>query len=274
MASAAGPILVATAAHTAREVGDEPLLLALHAPTVVSADRVSGARLLASLGVDAIVMDDGFQNPSLVKDLSLVLLDAGRGTGNGRVFPAGPLRAPLAGQIRRTDAVVVMGEGPGGEGVRAAARAGLPILRAQLEPLRRRGLKRHRYLAFAGIADPQKFYASLAASGAEIGYTMDFPDHHWFSGVECETILARRSAATSCRSPPRRTACGCSAATARSSALLKAAETFPVRARFAEPQRLSALIADAVAGYSDAYRRGQTERRRDSSRLSDASASA
>ena len=114
MASKRGPMLVSTAAHTARDVGDEPLLLALLAPTVVSADRVSGARLLASLGVDVIVMDDGFQNPSLVKDLSLVLVDGTRGTGNGRVFPAGPLRAPLASQIRSADAIVVMGEGPAG----------------------------------------------------------------------------------------------------------------------------------------------------------------
>jgi tetraacyldisaccharide 4'-kinase len=148
-----------------------------------------------------------------------------------------------------------MGEGTGGEGVRVAARAGLPILRAQLEPLRRRGLKQHPYLAFAGIADPKKFYASLTASGAEIGYTMDFPDHHWFSGVECEQILAhakRRELVPITTEKDRVRLLGRDGAVER---LAQATETFPVRARFAEPQRLTALIADAVAGYSDAYRR-------------------
>ena len=161
-----GRSVVSPAVHTPRDVGDEALLLAQFAPTVVAVDRPSGAKLLASLGVNVVVMDDGFQNPSLTKDLALVVVDAERGIGNGFVFPAGPLRAPLAAQIRIADALVVLGEGTAARasGWRRAPDA--RCLRAQIEPVRRRGLKRRPYLAFAGIADPAKFYAALAAAGA------------------------------------------------------------------------------------------------------------
>ena len=162
------------ALHSAADVGDEALLLSQFAPTVVSADRPSGAKLLATLGAEIVIMDDGFQNPSLTKDLTLIVIDAARGIGNGFVFPAGPLRAPLATQIRRADALVVIGEGSGGKGVRLAARAGRPTLHASSEPARRRGLKRRSYLAFAGIADPEKFYASLTEAGGVIGHSDGF----------------------------------------------------------------------------------------------------
>src|SRR5688500_797890 len=97
-----GPIVVSLDVHNARDVGDEALLLAGHAPTVVSADRPSGAKLLAGLGVDVVVMDDGLQNPSLDKDLAIVVIDAAQGVGNGLVFPAGPLRGPLTGDRKST----------------------------------------------------------------------------------------------------------------------------------------------------------------------------
>ena len=163
-----GPLLVSRTAHAPSDVGDEAHLLAHSALTVVAADRPSGAKLLVSFGANVIVMDDGFQNSSLHKDLSLVVLDAGRGIGNGLVFPAGPLRAPLYRQARLADAILVLGAGTGGKGVRVAARAGRPILHAHTESVRRRGLKRRPYLAYAGIADPKKFYAALAATGATI----------------------------------------------------------------------------------------------------------
>jgi tetraacyldisaccharide 4'-kinase len=255
--SEAGPVLVAPGAHTARDVGDEALLLGQHAATVVSADRGSGAKVLAGLGVDVIVMDDGFQNPSLVKDLSLLVVDAVRGVGNGRVFPAGPLRAPLPGQIRRAGALVVLGEGAGA-GVRLAARAGLPILRARMEPAHRRGLKRRPYLAFAGIADPQKFYAALVEAGATVGTTMDFPDHHFFSDADCERILAEarhRDLVPITTEKDRVRLTGMSGSGER---LAAATETFPVVVRFEEPRRLTALIADAVAAHRSPYRRDVT----------------
>ena len=109
-----GPYLVNAASDGAARVGDEPLLLAEAAPTVVSRDRPAGARLLETLAVNAIVMDDGFQNPSLVKDFSLIVIDAGAGLGSGRVFPLGPLRAPLAFQAGMADAILLLGGGTGG----------------------------------------------------------------------------------------------------------------------------------------------------------------
>lgn len=251
----AGPLVVSLAVHSPHDVGDEALLLAQFAPTVVSADRPSGAKLLASLGIDVVVMDDGFQNPSLAKDLALVVVDAARGIGNGFIMPAGPLRAPLAQQIRVADALVVLGEGSGGPAVRAAARAGLPVLRAKTEPARQRGLRRHAYLAFAGIGDPEKFYESLAAAGAIVEHTMSYPDHHLFTPQDCEAILAEAKSRslvpiTTEKDRARLTHGGDAA-----ERLAAAAETFPIHVRFDEPKRLDVLIEDALAAHGSAYRR-------------------
>lgn len=253
----AGPVIVNAAAHTAEDVGDEPLLLAQYAPTVVAVDRASGARLLASLDIDVIVMDDGFQNPSLVKDLSLIVVDGGRGTGNGMVFPAGPLRAPVAAQIRRADALIVLGEGGGGPAVRLAARGGLPILRARIEPLRRRGLKRRPYLAFAGIADPAKFYAALSGAGATLGATLAFPDHHVFTDADCEKILVQAKARDLTPITTEKDRVRLSGLSGAAERLAAATETFPVRVRFQEPRRFVTLIGDAIAAHGGVYRRGE-----------------
>jgi tetraacyldisaccharide 4'-kinase len=251
----AGPLVVSPAVHSPHEVGDEALLLAQHAPTVVAADRPSGAKLLASLGIDVVVMDDGFQNASLNKDLALVVVDAARGIGNGFVLPAGPLRAPLSYQIRAADALVVLGTGSGGRAVRAAARAGLPILRAKIEAARRRGLRRHAYLAFAGIGDPARFHQTLAASGAVVEHTMSFPDHHVFTHEDCENILAEAKSRNLVPITTEKDRVRLRRAGDAAERLAAAAETFPINVRFEEPRRLVVLIEDAVAAHAGAYRR-------------------
>ncbi len=187
-----GPVMVDAAVHGARDVGDEPLLLARAAPTIVSRDRPAGARLAHESGASAIVMDDGFQNPSLAKDLSVLVVDGRRGLGNGRVFPAGPLRAPLEAQLARADALLLVGDASGAATLARAARArGMTIFHARLEPDREAiaGLAGRRVLAFAGIGDPEKFFAALAAAGIDVAARRSFPDHHVHTAAEAGALL-------------------------------------------------------------------------------------
>ncbi|MFZ4532121.1 MAG: tetraacyldisaccharide 4'-kinase [Alsobacter sp.] len=185
------PVQVDPARHQAAQVGDEPLLLARHGPTVVSPDRVRGAAMAAALG-DVIVMDDGLQNPSLAKDLRLAVVDGAAGIGNGLCVPAGPLRAPLAVQLRHVDAVVLIGAGQGGAdvAVRAAA-AGVPILTGALmpDPAAAARLAGRRVLAFAGIGRPGKVFATLEALGATVGARHAFADHHAFTRAELDGLM-------------------------------------------------------------------------------------
>jgi tetraacyldisaccharide 4'-kinase len=178
----AGPVTVDPRHHRAIDVGDEPLLLARCAPTVIARDRVAGARAARTAGASVIVMDDGFQNPALAKDLSILVVDARRGVGNGRVFPAGPLRAPLDAQLARAQAVLMIGDGP----------AAQPILRGRLVPDADAvvALQRHRVLAFAGIGDPDKFFATLAAASIEAPVRRGFPDHHPYTAADAAALLA------------------------------------------------------------------------------------
>lgn len=177
--------------QSAEEVGDEPLLLAGMAPTVVSADRVAGAKAIESSDTDVIVMDDGFQNPSLAKDLSLIVVDAASGLGNGRVIPAGPLRAPLDIQIARADALFVIGEGKKADALIAAFEtASKPVLRAKISPnCDPRWLGVLPAIGFAGIARPAKFFATLKANGARLIASHGFGDHHRFTEKEAKRLL-------------------------------------------------------------------------------------
>jgi tetraacyldisaccharide 4'-kinase len=188
-----GPLLVDPERHSARDVGDEPLMLAAHLPVVVARDRIDGVALAKSRLASAILMDDGFQNPALVKDAALIVIDSERGIGNGLVFPAGPLRAPLSAQLARTDALVVIGRGKAAKAVAATvAGAGKPVLAAHLDPdpAAVAKLRGKRVLAFAGIGDPARFFRTLQASGIEVAQQKAFADHHRFSVSEIEALVA------------------------------------------------------------------------------------
>lgn len=189
-----GPIRVDPMVHRASDVGDEPLLLARHMPTVVARDRAAGAAFAQSAGATVIVMDDGLQNPGLHKDVSIAVIDARHGIGNGYVFPAGPLRAPLPAQLAKVQAVLAVGAGNGMNTVASLARnQGLPLLRAHLRPASDivKAIGARRVFAFAGIGDPDKFFATLASAGIDATLKERFADHHPYREDEAARILAR-----------------------------------------------------------------------------------
>jgi tetraacyldisaccharide 4'-kinase len=186
----AGPTLVDPHTDPAAKVGDEPLLLARVAPAVIARDRVAGAKFAGAQGANAIVMDDGLQNASLTKDFTLAVVDGRRGIGNARVFPAGPLRAPLTAQLERTDALLVVGDGA--QDVVAAARArNLPVFHGRLMPDADAvvDLRKRKVLAFAGIGNPEKFFDSTAEAGLTIAQRRAFPDHHRFTAEEAAALV-------------------------------------------------------------------------------------
>lgn len=184
-----GPCQAVPERHTAADTGDEPLLLARHAPVWISRDRAAGAIRAIIDGAEAIVMDDGFQNPALHKDLSLVVIDGETGWGNGRVFPAGPLREPVTTGLSRADAVVVMVTGP--EDTPDYDRLGLedlqkPVLRAWLEPAD--PPPPGPLVAFAGIGRPEKFFDAIRRQGGDLVDTAGFADHHVYTARDLDRL--------------------------------------------------------------------------------------
>ena len=183
-----GPAFVA-ADDCATHVGDEPLLLATVAPVIVSRDRAAGARLADAHGFDVIIMDDGHQNFSLAKNVSLIVVDADEGFGNGYVLPAGPLREPVKQGLARADAIVVNGAG--------APRLGetdLPVVHSQLASTNEKSWSGIRVVAFAGIGRPEKFFASLAALGAIVIEARPYGDHHVYTQSEIARLKAKARA--------------------------------------------------------------------------------
>lgn len=178
-------VLVNYKKHSAQEVGDEPLLLASQAPTVVNPNRYAAAQIAVSQGADIIIMDDGFQNPSLRKDLSFLVFDGAYGVGNGRVLPAGPLRETFADGIKRANALIILGK----DKHHLAERSNLPVFYGHTEPVQTT-MNKADVLAFAGIGHPQKFYRTLQQCQFNVVKTIDFPDHHFYTNKEIAEIVA------------------------------------------------------------------------------------
>lgn len=179
-----GPALVQPDSDTAR-MGDEALLLARTAPTIVAHDRAEGAATAVAQGANTIVMDDGHQNFTLAKDLSIVVVDGESGFGNGLMIPAGPLRESVTQGLSRANAVILMGDGDPDLGDYKG-----PILRARLVA-NGNAFRGRRVFAFAGIGRPEKFLASLKEAGAIVTGTQFFADHHSYRDGEIAGLKAR-----------------------------------------------------------------------------------
>lgn len=260
-----GPGWVDPSVHDAGHVGDEPLLLAAAAPTMVSRDRVAGVHAIAAREprCSVVVMDDGLQNPALQKDLCLAVVDGVRGLGNGQLIPAGPLRAPLDFQLEMTDAIIVNcppgtntdEADPGGVLARLRREFPGPVLAATPEPAGDISwLEGTKVIAFAGIANPQRFFRLIESLGGQLVHTLEYRDHHSFTEAEAGDLLQRAASAgaqlvTTEKDLVRLQGMG-SGATVR---LRRVARALPIRLRFRDNgnTRMMALLAALFNGRQD-----------------------
>lgn len=247
-----GPAWVTAGEDTAADVGDEPLLLARVAPTVVARDRAAGVRFIERdcKPETVIVMDDGLQNPSVAKTLSVAVVDGARGLGNGRVIPAGPLRAPLDFQLGLVDCIVVNAAGEGRllDDLRRSFPG--PVLAAEPVPGESAAdLKETAVVAFAGIGHPARFFALLERIGAKVVQRHAFADHHVFTETEAERLLAAAEAHGAQLVTTEKDMARFEGGNGASAALKARARAVPVRLSFGERDhvRLKSLIDAAAA---------------------------
>ncbi|MCC7251727.1 tetraacyldisaccharide 4'-kinase [Hyphomicrobium sp.] len=259
--SLAGPAWVDPEHHTAREVGDEPLLIAQGVRVMVARDRKAGLVAIERAGdVAAVVMDDGLQNPSLAKDLSIAVVDARRGFGNGRVIPAGPLRARLAFQLGLVDCIAVMGadapdaEPPVFEDLKKRFHG--PVLRGAVAPTGDVSwITDGNLLAYAGIADPERFFRMLAGYAPATLTRRTFPDHHAFTEAEAVHLLAEADATGAELVTTEKDLARLAGAAGALADLAARSRTLPIAVTFEERDllRLTALIDGAL---KNGYLRG------------------
>jgi len=245
-----GPHLVDLEHDSAKATGDEPLLLARHAPTAVTPDRAAGARLLAAQGCDFLIMDDGFQTARIRYDYAVLVIDARRGVGNGFIIPAGPLRAPLVEHMRRTDAVIRMGRGEAADAVvRTAARAARAVYDAATRPRPGSGVEGGRFLAFAGIGDPGKFYATVNAAGGEVVARRSFGDHHLYTDGDLSALLDEADAAGLDLVTTEKDAVRIRRTSETGALLLDRLKVIEIDAVFEEPDVAARIIRDTVSAF-------------------------
>lgn len=248
-----GPYWIDAARDHAVAVGDEAMLLAAATPTMLARDRGAGARAIENgpHTATAIVMDDGLQNPSLVKDLAIAVIDGKRGFGNGRTIPAGPLRAPLPFQLDLTDAIVV-NEPANGDGVlveKLRHQFAGAVLRASAAPAEDAGwLKGASIIAWAGIGAPQRFFALLASLGADLIAQRVFPDHHPLTPAEATSLLAMADRSSAQLVTTEKDMARLAGAGGAAAELRMRSRALPIRLKFSngDEERLGELVASAM----------------------------
>lgn len=233
--------------HRARAVGDEPLLLAREALTVISRRRVRGAQKLVEEGADLIIMDDGFQSARLTFDYALLVIDTRRGIGNGHLVPGGPVRAPLAEQMRQASALLAIGDGAAADRlIRQAARAGKAIHPATLVTIGADDLKDEAVMAWSGIADNEKFHRTVSETGARLYATRGFADHHHLGDDEVADILDHAEAFGYRLVTTAKDSVRLAGGHGRSEELKEKSRVIEVEIRFDDPKGPDAIIDAAI----------------------------
>lgn len=237
--------------HRARDVGDEPLLIARETLTVISRKRVEGARLLIKEGADLIIMDDGFQSAALHFDYALMVIDTMRGIGNGFMVPAGPVRAPTTLQLRFATSLLKIGRGNAADPfIRIAGRAAKPVFEGRVDPVAGTAdIRGREVLAFAGIADPQKFFRTVEELGADIAVKRPFGDHQHLSDDEIADILATAEKQHLMIVTTAKDAVRLNGHHGRAAELLEKLTVIDVEMRFDSPNTARMIIDEAVANF-------------------------
>lgn len=237
--------------HTAEEVGDEALLYAAIGPTIVSADRPSGADLFGNADIDVILMDDGFQNPSLKKDCTLIVVDAVSGWGNGLCFPAGPLRASLNSHMALANAVIGLGHGEYSESLELLQiQHQFELIQADVVVSTPQPLDQTTsYLAYSGIGRPQKFFSSLEQNGYDLIERLSYPDHHPFSEADAKNILqrAKEQSAVPITTEKDHVRLASSEPNSYRAELFQASQVLKISVEFSNPDELLNLIVAAIS---------------------------